>query len=68
MVVKPQCAYKQLRVNYYSYTVSYYIDSMTPTCFGHTYGHLQGGELQRIYYNNVLSQCTEIPCICALGP
>lgn len=41
---------------------------MTPTCFGHTYGHFQGGELQKIYYKNFLSQCTEVPCVCALEP
>ena len=43
MVMKPTKACKRLEYNILVY-------SMLPTCFGHTYGHPQGGVLQRLYY------------------
>jgi hypothetical protein len=38
-------AYKHLRVSY--------IHGMSPTCFGYTCGHPQGGALQKTYHKNL---------------
>jgi len=35
------------------YLISHYKHNMTPTCFGHSYGHPTGGALWRIYYKSV---------------
>lgn len=53
-------AYRHFRVSYIICVVY-----VPPTCFGHTYGHPQGGALQTIHYQNLLnlhiaSKC--IPC------
>ena len=45
------------------YIILYYIRSLSPTCFGHTCGHSQGGALQRIYYRNFLKQYTNVKYI-----
>ena len=58
MVMKPTNSYERLRV---SYIVLYkYGSSMPSTCFGHTGGLLHEGALQRIFYKNILNQCTYI--------
>ena len=45
MVMKPENAYKRLRVSY--------IHSMPTTCFGHSCGHPRRGALQEVYYKTI---------------
>jgi hypothetical protein len=49
--------------NAYSHFTVYYIHSVPPTCFGHTYGHPLGGALQTIHYQNLLKLYIASKCI-----
>lgn len=53
--MKPTNTFEHLKVFYV-----YYKHIKPPTCsrFGHSYGHTQGGLIERIYYKNVKNQST----------
>jgi len=47
----------------------YYIQDMPATCFGHSYGHLQGGALQRIViriYRNIPEVTEPMAATCTM--
>ena len=54
MKIKPRNAYKILGI-------LRYVDTKPPTCvcLDNICGHLQGGALQRIYYENFSNQLTD---------
>ena len=59
MEMTPTDACRHLQL---SYRTLYHerIKPPTCTCFGHSYGHPQGGNVQRIYYRNITNKCTNI--------
>jgi hypothetical protein len=50
--------------NAHTFMKLYYTHCISATCFGHSYGHLQGGALQGVhtskYYRSFWKQCTDI--------
>jgi hypothetical protein len=48
MILKPTNVHKCMKV--------YYTHCLRATCFGHSYGHLQGGALQRIHTHRNITE------------
>ena len=61
-----EASYQNRRMHESVVTV-YYTQGMPATCFGHSYGHLQGGALQRIgIYRNITEVFEPMAATCTM--